>query len=299
MMPLNRVGRDTGTLTTAEITYLRSQVIKAAWPSLVGRTLMPTKNLGSIGYMKETYYTETDMGEATISMFGEEKSEDKVSLAETTVNIPIISKDFRLNGRDIEAARLGNRDLNTQFAENAARQCAEEEDKLILTGEYTGWPALGITGLYTAGHTSGNATAGTAWATNYLAIVAAAKAAIEADGLYGPKKLILRSTWDALLNVLVTSTAVLKRTVIENLLGGPGSIIVSDNLFSEAGLTTSAMLVDTGPDNFELAVAEDYRTVGPDRQPGEDIYKGKVRVVAAPMIYRPNAICVIEALTNA
>lgn len=297
MQPLSRVGRDTGTLTTAEITYIRSQVIKAAWPSLVGRTLMPTKNLGSMGYMKETYYTETDMSAATISMFGEEKSEDKVELAEHTVNIPIISKDFRLNGRDIEAARLGNRDLNTQYAENAARQCAEEEDKLILSGEYTGWPALGIQGLASA--TGINTMAGTAWITNYITIVAAAKAMIEADGHFGPKKLILPSAWSAYLDALVTNTAVLKRTVIENMLGGPGSIVVSDSLFSNTGSQDTALLIDTSPDNFELVVAEDYRTVGPDRQPGEDIYKGKVRVVVAPMIYRPTAICAMTVLTAA
>jgi len=298
MMPLTRVGRDTGTLTTAEVNYIRSQVIKAAWPNLVGRTLMPTKNLGSMGYMKETYYTETDMGQATISMFGEEKSEDKVALTEHTVNIPIISKDFRLNGRDIEAARLGNRDLNTQFAENAARQCAEEEDKLILTGEYSGWPALGIEGLASA--TGRNTMAGTAWITNYITIVAAAKAMLEADGHFGPKKLIIPSAWSAYLDALVANTAILKRTVIENLLGGPSSIVVSESLFAPAdGVQDTMLLVDTSPDNFELVVAEDYRTVGPDRQPGEDIYKGKVRVVVAPMIYRPTAVCEVTNLTAA
>ncbi|MCJ7767800.1 bacteriocin family protein [Candidatus Bathyarchaeota archaeon] len=297
MMPLTRVGRDTGTLTTAEVNYIRSQVIKAAWPSLVGRTLMPTKSLGSIGYMKETYYTQTEMGQATISMTGEEQSVDKPELAEHTVNIPIISKDFRLNGRDIEAARLGNRDLNTQYAESAARQCAEEEDKLILSGEYTGWAALGIQGLASA--TDRNTMAGTAWITNYITIVAAAKAMLEADGHFGPKKLVIPSAWSAYLDALVANTAVLKRRVIEDLLGGSGNVVVSDSLFASDGGQDSALLIDTSPDNFELVVAEDYRTIGPDKQPGEDIYRGKVRVVVAPMIYRPTAICEITVLTAA
>jgi uncharacterized linocin/CFP29 family protein len=295
MQSLTRVGRDTGILTTAEVNYIRSQVIRAAWPTLIGRTFMPVKNLGSWGYLKETFYTENDMTQAIISMMGEEKSEDISDLTEHEVKIPVISKDFRIKGRDVASARLSGRDLNTQQAENAARQCAEEEDKLIITGEYTGWPALGIQGLATI--TNRNTTAGGDWSANYLTYVSAAKAAIEADGLYGRKVLIIKPAWMSQLDALVSNTAVLARTVLENMLGGPQNILVTDNLFSSAGGSDNALLVDTTPDNFELIVGEDYTVVGPHQLPGEDIYKGKVRVVAVPIIHRPTAICEITSLT--
>ena len=40
--------------------------------------------------------------------------------------------------------------IDTQDAENAARQVAVDEDKLLITGEYTGFRALGVEGLATA-----------------------------------------------------------------------------------------------------------------------------------------------------
>jgi uncharacterized linocin/CFP29 family protein len=295
MNPLTRVGRDTGILTTAEVNYIRSQVIRAAWPNLLGRTVMPTRQLGSWGYLKETYYTENDMTAAIISMFGEEKSEDFSDLTEHEVKVPVISKDFRIKGRDLAAARLSGRDLNTQQAENAARQCAEEEDKLIFTGEHTGWPALGIEGMATA--TGRNTTAGGDWSANYLTYVSAAKVLLEEDGHYGVKKLVINPSWMSQLDALVSNTAVLARTVLENMLGGPQNIIATDSLLESDGTRHNALLIDTNPDNYELLVAEDFLTVGPDKLPGEETYKGKVRVVSVPTIFRPTAICEITALT--
>ena len=84
---------------------------------------------------------------------------------------------------------------------------------------------------------------------------------------------------------------------MENLLGGPQNIIATDSLFTAAGLSTNALVIDTSPDNFELLIGKDYDTIGPDKLPGEDIYKGKVRTALAPAIYRPTGICEITSLT--
>lgn len=295
MKSLQRVGKATGTLTTEEINYIQTQIVKAIWPQLMGRTLMPRENLPHYGFLKETFYTENDMEAALISMSGEQESIGAVDLTGHEVKIPLITKDYMLHGRAVEMARAMGRDLNTQNAENAARQIAEEEDKLIITGEYTGWPALGIEGLATA--TSRQTSAGGDWSANYLTYLATAKQLLRAAGHYGPYKCILRSSWYAQLEVLIASTDKWGFQAAEELLGGPGSLVVSDSLFTAAGLSTNILVISTEPGNFNLLVAQDIMNVGPDRLPGSINYKGKVLEAVVPKIMRPAAIVELTAMT--
>jgi len=255
MQSMRRIGLATGVLTDYELNLVETQIVKTVRPLLIGRQLMPIRTLPHAGFTKYTFYKENDMGQATISMTGEEPSKDIVDLTEGDVKIPIISKDYVLHWRDILARRNQGEDLNTQHAENAARQVAEEEDKLILTGEYTGWPALGIQGLVTA--TGGAAGAGGAWPTNSTVAVATAKQALRALGYYGPYKLIMRSATYARLEALIATTEKWYFQAVGELIGGVENILVSDNLYSATGGTNSALLIDVQPGNFELLVGAD------------------------------------------
>jgi uncharacterized linocin/CFP29 family protein len=293
MNPINRIGLATGTLTDYEINLVESQIVKTIRPLLKGRTLMPTRALPNAGLTKYSFFTETDMSQAILSMTGEEQSMDTVDLNESHVHIPIISKDYNLHWRDVLARRNNGEDLNTQHATNAARQIAEEEDKLIITGEYTGWPALGIEGLATA--TGRNTEAGGDWSATYLADVSDAIDELQTDGYFGPYKLILNSSWYAQLRVLVGTTDTFAFQVVEDLLGGPGSIIVSNSLYESDGTQHNALVIDTTPGNFELLIGADvsnYLAQLPTMN-----YQGKVWEAVVPVIKRPDAICEITGLT--
>ncbi len=76
----------------------------------------------------------------------------------------MIHKEYKLLFRDIAASRRSGMPIDVTEPQNAAVQVAEEEDKLLITGEYTGWRALGIEGLATA---TGRNTEGSdgAWST--------------------------------------------------------------------------------------------------------------------------------------
>lgn len=290
---MKRIGLATGTLTDYETNLIETQIVKTIRPLLVGRTLMPTRALANAGFTKYTFYRENDMGQATISMTGEEQSMDQVDLTEAYTKVPIISKDYNLHWRDVLMRRNSGEDLNTQNATNAARQVAEEEDKLILTGEYTGWPAMGIEGL--AISTGRNTTAGGDWSANYITYVSAAINELETDGYYGPYKLILRSAWYAELRALVGTTDSFAFQVVGDLLGGQENIVVSNSLYAAAGTTNNALVIDTSPGNFELVVGADvtnYLTQLPTMN-----YQGKVWEAVVPAIKRPDAICEITALT--
>lgn len=294
MNNMRRVGLATGTLTDYELNYVDTAIVKTVRPLLKGRTLMPTKMLPNAGQTKYTFYTEADMGQAAISMTGEEQSMDLVDLDGHEVKVPIISKDYNLHWRDVLARRNNGEDLNTQHATNAARQCAEEEDMLIISGETLLWPAMGIEGL--ASSTGRNTTAGGDWSANYIAYVSNAIAALETDGYYGPYKLLVTSVFYAQLRVLVGTTDSFAFQVLEDLLGGPEQIVVTNSLYAaDDGVADSALVIDTSPGNFELIMGADI-TNNLAQLPTMN-YQGKVWEAVVPVIKRPEAVCEITSLT--
>jgi len=294
MQAMRRIGLATGTLTAYETNYVEQQIVKTVRPLLVGRQLMPIRTLPSAGYTKYTYYTETDMGQAQISMTGEQVSRDRVVLEEGHVNIPIISKDYLLHWRDVLKRREAGEDLNTQHAENAARQVAEEEDKLILSGEYTGWNALGIQGLCTA--TGKQTQAGGDWEdSGWNVAIPGAKASLRSYGFYGPYKLVLTSALYALIEELYSTTDKWVFQLIGEMIGGVENILISDNLFPTDGTQNTAILVDTTPGNFELLVGADISNYM--MQNAQMNYEGKVWEAVVPVIKRPKAIVEIQDIT--
>lgn len=150
MQKLSRVGMDTAQLTDEELMYIDNRIVETVRPMLVARRLFPVFTLPHAGFLTVRGYKRTDMSEARISLYGQGKSKDRSEKTAFDITVPVIHKEFTINWRDLEASRNNGLPLDTQDAENAARQCAEEEDKLLLTGQYTGWKALGIEGLATA-----------------------------------------------------------------------------------------------------------------------------------------------------
>jgi uncharacterized linocin/CFP29 family protein len=293
MQNMKNIGLATGTLTDDEVEYIEQAIVTTMRPMLVGRTLMPTKPLANAGFKQYTYYTEQDMSQATISMTGEPQAMDRVELAEENVKIPILSKDYNLHWRDVLMRRNTGQDLNTQHATNAARQVAEEEDKLILVGEYTGWPALGIHGL--AGAVGRNVVAGGDWSANMIVAVAAAKAALRTDGYFGPYKLIVTSAWYAQMEAVYGNTDRYYFQVVGDLIGGVDNIVISDSLHDTDGNVDTNLLIDVSPGNFELVVGQDATTYL--AQLPNMNYQGKVWEAVVPVIKRPEAVCEIYGCT--
>ena len=291
MKPLTKVGLETGSLTDEELRYLDNRVVETVRPLLVGRKLYPVFRLPNAGIKSVRGWKETDMSQATIDMNGQVDAFDRIELAEFDINVPVISKGFRLNWRDILASRNGGIPIDARNVENASRQCSEEEDKLLLTGEYTGWPALGILGLVgSAGNTEASAGA---WPANSLVDISDAIAELEADGHLGPYALVLRSEWYGTLRQLIANTALFYLEKVKELV--TAGIFVSDSLFTTAGLTTSALVVEPSQENFELVIGQDMNTW--TVQDENMNIKGKVYEVVAPRIKRPNSICEITGLT--
>ena len=295
MYPPRRVGRDTGELTDEELRYVHREVIQAAVPTLRAREVYGIDPLPSVGLRSIRKYSNTDMSQALISMEAEMASVDRIQLtAGTDVNVPAIYKDFIINWRDVEAVRDFGGSLQMEDGRSAARQVAEEENKLLLTGEYTGWKALGIQGLSTATNRNTQASGG-AWPAFAITDVNAALAKLEEDGhTQGPYALVGRVAAIRKLDGQVSSTGITYKTFLKTN-GIIDMIIPDDSIYSSAGATTSAVVCEVDKANFAFALAQDI-IERPTRLPNGDIFV-RVVEVGTPDIKRPTSICELTGLS--
>jgi len=292
MQTLRRVGMDTGRLTDEEILYIDDRVVETVKPLLVARRLFPVFTLPNAGFMTVRGYKRSNMSAARISLHGQTGSKDRTEKAAFDITVPVIDKEFDILWRELEASRSNGIPLDLQDAENAARKVAEDEDKLLITGEHTGFRALGVEGLATATGRNTKASAG-AWPANSLTDLSAAIGELEADGHMGPYAAVLRSSWAAKLRALVSNTAVKWIEVVRDLF--TAGIYVSDSLFTSGGLTTNGLVVEPSQENFELVVGKDLEV-----RKQEDVHGNMhcvVREVVAPRVKRPTSICELTGLT--
>jgi len=294
MLPLRKVGRDIGTLSDEELIEIQKEIIGAAWPRLKARDIFETEPLSSVGKRTWRKYTETDMGQALISMEGTTLSIDRTQLATGDVKIPVISKDFLINWRDIEAHRDLGEPILDRNGLNAARQVAEEENKLAFSGEYTGWRALGIEGLMTATGRNTKASAG-AWPANAFTDINAAIGELETDGYAdGPFVLCCPVAEARKLDALISSTtSTYRKALLEN--GIVSQIITDDSIFPADGSQDGACVVVPGKANFSLGIAADITTF--TKQLANMNVFARVYEVVSVNIKRPTSICEITAIT--
>lgn len=294
MEPLRLVGRALAPLIEEEWKQLDEAVVKAARRVLVGRKVLPVYNLADVGVMEVQWDELTEMNSAIISMYGETPIEDIIKYTRKSLIVPIIHKDFRIHWRDLIASRRKGVPLDTANAESAALVVARLEDELILTGEYTGSPKLGIEGLATATGRNTVASVG-AWATSPNAVntVKNAMEELTVYNFYGPYDLILQPSAFLDAHTFIGNTAVMQIDKIRELIGG--NIYVTSALKAADGGTDNAILMETGAENADLCVAADLKTFYKELRDMNHFFKVYEAVV--PRIKRPTAICEITGIT--
>lgn len=294
MDPLRLVGREQAPLIEEEWKQLDEAVVKAARRVLVGRKVLPVYNLADVGVMEVQWDELTEMSPATISMYSETPVEDIIKYTRKSLILPIIHKDFRIHWRDLIASRRKGVPLDTANAESAALVVARLEDELILTGEYTGSPKLGIEGLATATGRNTVASVG-AWATSPNAVntVKNSMEELTVDNFYGPYDLILQPSAFLDAHTFIGNTAVMQIDKIRELIGG--NVYVTPALRAADGGTDNAILMETGAENADLCVAQDLKTFYKELRDMNHFFKVYEAVV--PRIKRPTAICEITGIT--
>lgn len=283
---------DTGRLTDEEILYIDERVVETVRPLLVGRKLFPVFTLPNAGIMTVRGYKRTDMSAAKISLYGQPGNKDRSEKVPFNITVPVIEKEFEISWREIEASRGLSMPIDTQEAENAARQVAEDEDLLLITGEHTGFKALGVEGLATA--TGRNTVSGGDWSANAETYVNNAISELESDGHYGPYALILKpSWWRQITAAKISGTAVNISEKVSELVDG--NVFRTDSLKTSTGGVNNALVVELSRENFELVIGRDVEVRKLQDVRGN--IEGVVREVVAPRIKRPASICEITSLT--
>lgn len=294
MDPLTLVGRAQAPLVEEEWRQLDEAVVKAVKPVLVGRRVLPVKQLAGVGVMTVDWDEISEMSEALISMYGETPAEDIIVYTRKSLIVPILHKDFRIHWRDLEASRLLRTPLDTANAEAAALVVAKLEDELILSGEITGKPRLGIEGLTTATGRQTQASGG-AWATSPNAVtdITNAMEKLLAENFPSPYDLILQPSAFMDAHSFISNTGIMQIEKIRELIGG--NIYVTPNLKASDGGTDSAILMKSGAENADLCVAQDLKTFYMQTVDMNHHFKCYEAVV--PRIKRPKAICEITGIT--
>lgn len=287
-------GRDEGILLREEMEYVDRVIIETIKPALVARQIFPlTKVSDDGGVMWVTTPEEVDMSEASLTLHGAAQADD-VSLYWTHEQvIPVIQKNFKIQWRDLAASRRLGQDLYTQQVRQAARKIQEVEEQLLLTGEYTGWPAMGIQGLL---QSAGNSVAASGnWPANAIADINTARSQLQADGFVGmPFDLIVPPAMSKCLDWQVANTTITYRKfLLQNDL--INRVFESTYLYAADGGQDSALLVQTSRDNFDLLQAMPPRVNRWEYKDG-NIY-GFLRECIAPRIKREEAIYEITDLS--
>jgi len=291
-MRKNPFGRDS-LLTEEEILYVRNKVVTTFQETLIGRQIFPIEQTPDHKFYR--FYDQDEPSEAVISMDGKAQSDDFPDLDANDLKWPVIHKEFLLNWRDVDISSRGTKVLDRTIAA-AAREVAEAEDRLLISGETVGWPALGIEGLFTATGRAQQAASGN-WPANAIADINTGRAALQALGfvaiepvLIGPPALV------KCLDGLIANTAVTTRTAAldNNLIS---AAMESANAFAADGGVDSVILVVPGEDNFWAAQGVPLTTRLWEDKTGN--VHGTIRETIVPVIGRPTCIHEITDITCA
>ena len=297
-MRTNPFAADTGLLTEEELQYIDNQVVETFRYGLKGRQLFDVKDISQGGGAQQyRYYTEQDPSEAVIDMTGKGQSDDHPEKTANDVLVPVIHKEFFLNWRDVMSSRRsGDTSVIDSAIQTCTRKVREAEDKLLITGEYTGWGALGIDGLFTATGRTTAAASGN-WPANFIADINTGRAVLDGLGFEGETPILIAppAIVNGLDGAIANTEITYKMFAMNN--GLLKDVIGTSSAYAADGGVDSALLVIPGQGNF-YAVQDLPLEVNLWYDKVNNIY-GTVRETITPIIARPTAVYEISDITIA
>ncbi|MBL9002825.1 MAG: bacteriocin family protein [Myxococcales bacterium] len=261
---------------------LNMAVVEVARRRLVGRRFLDL--YGPLGSGVQSVANDVFAGteRAAIGVLGEEPKPPVRAAGRQMLTIPILYKDFSLYWRDVQTAEQFGTPLDMSAAAGAASFVSDREDDMVFNGV----PELGQPGLATV---PGRHVLPLGDWTQVGTAITAVSAAIERlveSGFYGPYCLITSPHLHAKLARFVENTGVSELNHLRE--------VCTDGVFRSSVLTkNTAVVVSTGPQNFDLAVAQDFRVayLGAEQMN----HPFRVFECAVLRIKRAQAICTLES----
>jgi uncharacterized linocin/CFP29 family protein len=256
-------------------------IIDVARRQLVGRRFLNILGPLGAGVQWITQDRLAGVGTGHIDTLGEMTEQAVESSHRSHLPIPLIYKDFVLYWRDIETSRKFGTPLDLSAAAGAASSCAQAEDDMIFHGR----PDLGIPGLLTVEgrqtlkQTNWDETGGV------FSDVIRATEQLAKTGFYAPYTLVVPPHWHARLHRTMNTHGMLEIEHIRQL-------ITNGVFFSSVLAENQILVLSTGVQNFDLAVAQDFKAA----YLGAQNMNHPFRVFASLVlrIKRPGAICLLS-----
>ena len=276
--------RDQAPFGLEEWAAIDQTVVRTAQSVLVGRRFINL--VGPFGPGIESLPNDILDGAGTgeVDLLGNEDNEALATEHRRFLPVPLLYKDFWLHWRDLEATRSLGVPLDVGKAAAAAAGTARAEDQLIFEGDAD----LDLPGLRTVeGSLSLPMRDWSAMGNAFADVVDGSRALIQ-GGFTGPYALAVSPRLYADLNRIFGSTGVLELEQVEKL--------ARRGVFPTAVLPEpSALLVDSGPQNMDLAVGLDLSTAYVE----SENLNHRLRVIESLVlrIRRPGAVCVFEPAT--
>jgi uncharacterized linocin/CFP29 family protein len=280
-MANNFLNRADAPLTDEEWAMVDKTVVDVARRVLCGRRFIHIFGPLGAAVQDVDYDTFAGLGDAVVSVLGDEPVSAVKGTRRIHENIPVIYKDFVLYWRDLETARLMNMPIDVSAAAAAASYVAREEDDLIFYGN----KECGYEGLLTV---KGRQTLKARdWSVpgNAFQDVIDARVRLLDQGFYGPYALAVSPVGFAHMHQMFKSSGVLEINQVREL--------AAAGVFQTGALKPNhAVLVSTGIQNFDIALAQDLVTA----YLGAEQMNHPFRVFESLVlrIKRAEAVCVIE-----
>ena len=293
-MRSNPFASDVGILTREEILYVEQKVVETVRYELQGRKIFPVRSVPDAKFYR--FYDEEDPSAASITMYGKAQSDDFPEKTAHDLKWPVISKEFLLNWRDIDVSRRQGPSILDDSIRTATRMVAQTEDRLLISGETTGWPALGIEGLFTATGRFDQGSVGN-WPANAIHDTNDARAHLQSHGFVGLEPILIGPP--ALVKCLdgaIANTGLTYRSFLLNnkLVSG---IIETPNAYAADGGVDSVLYVIPGEGNFWAMQGVPLTTRLWEDKAGN--VHGTIRETITPVIGRATALAEINTITCA
>lgn len=254
----------------------------------VRRTVVARKVIslfGPLGAGVESVPLETikDEDHAEIDLEGKpDQKPIRTHEKETYIRVPLIYKDFMLHWRDVQWSQDMKAPLDMTNAVRAAHQVGDSEDDLIFNGH----KELGLYGLLNYPGTL--SVKRSDWKVDGAPIkdvYAAISKLLQANHHFPYALVTSVDMYEALLKPVKESPAL----ELEQL----GRLIDDGIMWSPQIPSGTAVVISTGMQNFDIAVAEDLQIAY--LGPVDMNYRFRVYESLVLRVKRPTAICVIRA----
>ena len=201
---------------------------------------------------------------------------------ETYIRVPLIYKDFLLHWRDVKWSKDMRAPLDISNAIRAAHQVGDAEDHLLFNGSQK----LKITGLLN--NKDSHRVDGGDWSKEGSAVksVYAAMDKLLSSNHHFPYALITSVDMYRTLLKPVRESPVMELEQVSK-------VCTDGVLWSPQVPQGTAIVVSTGAQNFDIAVAEDLQIAY--LGPRDMNYAFRVYESLVPRIKRPSAVCIIES----